>query len=41
MLEQVRSATRQWQAIAAQEGVSGEASQTIGKALAEIDGRLG
>ena len=41
MLEQVRSVTRQWQAIAAQEGVSGEECRKIGNALAEIDGRLG
>lgn len=41
VLEQVRSATRQWQVIAATEGVLGAESQKIGDALAEIDERLG
>lgn len=40
ILEQVQSATRQWQMIAAAEGVSREKCQAIGDALAKIDGRF-
>ena len=41
ILAQVRTATQQWQAIAAQEGVSEEQTHIIGNALIAIDKRLG